>query len=86
MEPGLFWLPGYIQFLDSRMDEHYDFPGVELKLSKYFQRQMGATFVYEPEAADQHYALGVENILWSTNFPHPACNWPGASSKIDTLF
>jgi len=86
VEPGLFWLPGYIRFLDSRMDEHYNFPGVELKPSEYFQRQMAATFVYEPEAVDQRYALGIENILWSTDFPHPACNWPGASSKIDTLF
>jgi predicted TIM-barrel fold metal-dependent hydrolase len=86
VEPGLFWLPGYIRFLDSRMDEHYDFPGVKLLPSEYFQRQMAATFVYEPEAVELRHRLGVENVLWSTDFPHPACNWPDASSKIDSLF
>ena len=86
VEPGLFWLPGYLRFLDGRMDAHYDFPGVEMKPSEYFQRQMAATFVDEPEAVEQRHALGVENILWSTDFPHPCCNWPDASRKIDTLF
>ncbi len=86
VEPGLFWLPGYLRFLDSRMHEHYEFPGVELLPSEYFQRQMAATFVYEPEAVEQRHLLGVDNILWSTDFPHPACNWPGAAEKIGSLF
>ncbi len=47
---------------------------------------MAATFVSEPEAVEQRHALGVENILWSTDFPHPCCNWPDAASKIDSLF
>ena len=86
VEPGLFWLPGFIRFLDSRMDEHYEFPGVKLLPSEYFKRQMAATFVYEPEAVEQRHALGVENILWSSDFPHPVCNWPDASKKSDPLF
>lgn len=86
VEPGLFWLPGYLRFLDGRMDAHYDFPGVELKPSEYFHRQMAATFVDEPEGVDQRHALGVENLLWSTDFPHPCCNWPDAGAKIDAFF
>ena len=86
VEPGLFWLPGYIRFLDSRMDDHYEFPGVQMLPSEYFKRQMAATFVYEPEAVEMRHTLGVENILWSTDFPHPCCNWPNASAKIESLF
>ena len=29
VEPGVFWLAGFIRFLDSRMHAHYDFPGVK---------------------------------------------------------
>ncbi|MCA9506467.1 MAG: amidohydrolase [Myxococcales bacterium] len=86
VEPGLFWLPGFIRFLDSRMHEHYEFPGVSLLPSEYWRRQMAATFVWEPEGVEARHQLGLDNVLWSTDFPHPACNWPDAASKIDKLF
>lgn len=86
VEPGLFWLPGFIRFLDSRMHQHYEFPGVKLLPSEYFRRQMAATFVHEPEAITARHELGVGNLLWSTDFPHPCCNWPSAATKVDALF
>ena len=86
VEPGLFWLPGFIQFLDGRMAHHYDFPGMKELPSTYFKRQMAATFVSEPEAVAARHELGVENVLWSTDFPHPCCNWPDAQAKVEELF
>jgi len=86
VEAGLFWLPGFLRFLDSRMHHHYEFPGMKLLPSEYFRRQMAATFVYEPEAVEARHVLGVENLLWSTDFPHPVCNWPDAAAKVDKLF
>ncbi|MEZ4332667.1 MAG: amidohydrolase family protein [Myxococcota bacterium] len=86
VEPGFFWLPGFIRFLDGRMHQHYDFPGVKLLPSEYFRRQMAATFVHEPEAIEARHVLGVENVLWSTDFPHPCCNWPDAAAKVAHLF
>ena len=86
VEPGLFWVPGFIRFLDSRMDHHYDFPEMKELPSTYFKNQMAVTFVAEPEGVELRHALGIENVMWSTDFPHPACNWPNAVSKIDELF
>jgi uncharacterized protein len=86
VEPGLFWVPGYIRFLDSRMDAHYDFPGMKEKPSTYFKNQMAVTFVAEPEGVELRHQIGMDNVMWSTDFPHPACNWPNAVDKIDTLF
>ncbi len=86
VEPGLFWLPGFIRFLDGRMDHHYDFPGMKELPSTYFRRQMAVTFVTEPEAIEQRHALGIDNVLWSTDFPHPCCNWPNVNEKVDELF
>jgi len=82
VEPGLFWLSGFIRYLDSRMHHHYDFPGVKELPSTYFKRQMATTFVHEPEGVELRHDLGVENVLWSTDFPHPICNWPNAGAKI----
>ena len=30
--------------------------------------------------------LGVENILWSTDFPHPATTWPNSHEIVDRQF
>ena len=86
VEPGLFWLPGYIRYLDSRMHHHYEFPGVKELPSTYWKRQMAATFVHEPEGVELRHQLGVENVLWSTDFPHPVCNWPDAGKKVAEQF
>ena len=86
VEPGLFWIPGFLSFLDRRMDQHYDFPGVDELPSKYWKRNMAVTFVDEPEAVTNRDQLGVENLLWSTDFPHPCCNWPNAQAKVAELF
>ena len=45
-----------------------------------------ATFVHEPEAIAARHELGIENVLWSTDFPHPCCNWPNAAAKVEQLF
>jgi predicted TIM-barrel fold metal-dependent hydrolase len=86
VEPGLFWVSGFIRFLDERMGHHYEFPEMKEMPSTYWNRQMAATFVSEKEAIEQRYELGVENIMWSTDFPHPCCNWPNAQAKVADLF
>ncbi|MEE3330089.1 MAG: amidohydrolase family protein [Myxococcota bacterium] len=86
VEPGLFWLPGFIRFLDGRMDGHYDFPEMKELPSTYFKNQMAATFVHEPEGVELRHQIGLNNVLWSTDFPHPCCNWPNAGAKVEAQF
>ncbi|MEM9705887.1 MAG: amidohydrolase family protein [Pseudomonadota bacterium] len=86
VEPGLFWIPGFLKFLDRRMHQHYEFPGVKELPSTYWKRNMAVTFVDEPEAVTNRHILGVDNLLWSTDFPHPCCNWPNAQAKVEEMF
>lgn len=87
VEPFLAWIPQFLTFLDQRMDEHYEFPGVELKPSEYFKRNMGATFMYEPEGLKMVYeALGADCLFWSTDFPHPATCWPNSQKQVVSQF
>jgi predicted TIM-barrel fold metal-dependent hydrolase len=86
VEPGLFWLPGFVRYLDSRMHHHYEFPGVKELPSTYFRNQMAVTFVHEPEGVELRHQIGLNNVLWSTDFPHPVCNWPNAGKKIEEQF
>jgi predicted TIM-barrel fold metal-dependent hydrolase len=30
--------------------------------------------------------LGIDNIMWSTDFPHPVTSWPRSREIIDDIF
>jgi predicted TIM-barrel fold metal-dependent hydrolase len=30
--------------------------------------------------------LGVENLLWSTDFPHPVTSWPNSRKLVEEQF
>jgi predicted TIM-barrel fold metal-dependent hydrolase len=88
VEPGLGWLPFFFEtVLDARMHQHYEFPGVNLLPSEYFKRQMGATFMYEPNGLAAAYRFfGPDCLYWSTDFPHPATCWPNSRTVVAEQF
>lgn len=87
VEPALGWLPWYVELLNSRMHQHYEFPGVEKLPSEYFKTQMGATFMYEPTGLALCYkAFGPDCLYWSTDFPHPATCWPNSQAQVAKQF
>lgn len=88
VEPGLGWLPFFFEVvLDGRMHQHYEFPGVKLLPSEYFKRQMGATFMHEPNGLKACYEyFGPDCIYWSTDFPHPATCWPNSQKQVKEQF
>jgi predicted TIM-barrel fold metal-dependent hydrolase len=87
VEPALGWLPWFFELLDSRMNQHYEFPGVKKLPSEYFRTQMGATFMYEPTGLAACYrAFGPDCLYWSTDFPHPATCWPHSQEQVTRQF
>ena len=98
VEPGLYWIPGYLQAMDRRYEGGvYSIPAIHTKPSEIFRRQMAITFMDDAAGlklrhdigfwAEQWHGLrhdiGVENILWSTDFPHPATTWPNSEAVVD---
>jgi predicted TIM-barrel fold metal-dependent hydrolase len=86
VEPSLYWVSGFLASLDRKAAGPYDFPGLELKPSEYFRRNMAVTFMDDEFGLRQRHELGVENILWSTDFPHPATTWPNSQDAVDRQF
>jgi predicted TIM-barrel fold metal-dependent hydrolase len=86
VEPSLYWVAGYLAALDRKAAGPYDFPGLELKPSEYFRRNMAVTFMDDEYGLRQRHDLGVENILWSTDFPHPATTWPHSQAVVERQF
>jgi predicted TIM-barrel fold metal-dependent hydrolase len=47
---------------------------------------MACTFIDDEHGLEQRYRLGVENIMWSTDFPHPATTWPNSRDIVERQF
>jgi predicted TIM-barrel fold metal-dependent hydrolase len=47
---------------------------------------MYLTFVDDPRGLEQRHVLGVERIMWSTDFPHPATTWPNSQAVVKRNF
>jgi uncharacterized protein len=75
VESGVTWIPFMLESLEYQMQDQgikYDVPLFEL-----FQRQVYACTWFDkrllPESAR---LLGVDNVLYETDFPHPTCVYP----------
>jgi predicted TIM-barrel fold metal-dependent hydrolase len=86
VEPGLGWVPYYLDMLDSMAEGAYDFPELDDKPSTYFHRQMYLTFMDDPRGLKQRHDIGVDRIMWSTDFPHPATTWPNSQAAVARNF
>jgi hypothetical protein len=54
--------------------------------SDYFRDHWLATFIVDPERLAVRHLVGVDNMSWSTDFPHHGNDWPYSRKLIDALF
>jgi predicted TIM-barrel fold metal-dependent hydrolase len=85
VESGLGWLPYYLRRLDEMRHRHRWHEMKELP-SAYWRRQMLATFEDDEFGVANRYEIGVENIMWATDYPHPDTTWPHSREVIKKHF
>jgi predicted TIM-barrel fold metal-dependent hydrolase len=62
------------------------FPGVTKPPSETFHDQIALTFIgADRHSLAQRHEVGIENVMWSTDFPHPASTWPNSRSVVETM-
>ncbi len=89
VEPGLGWVAYYLHFLDDMvLRQGYEFPILQGELpSFYYHRNMTMTFIDEPDPIrNLLHRLGTENVVWSSDYPHPVSSWPKSEAIVDELF
>jgi predicted TIM-barrel fold metal-dependent hydrolase len=87
------WLPYYLQRVD-RAFNRFGPSGtatpwptkLTLKPSEYFQRQMYCTFIDDSFGVASRHWIGVDNIMWSSDYPHTASTWPRSLAVIERDF
>ena len=78
------WLPFFLQKLDQAQEEYrYLYPApLTLRPSEYFRRQVFATFIDDPVGVANRDFIGVENIMWSSDYPHTVSTWPHSREVV----
>ena len=83
-ENNVGWLPYVIQRWDQSYEggrSMYSTP-LKLKPSEYFHRQVYATFIDDPLGVQNRHQIGIDNVLWSSDYPHTASTWPHSQEII----
>jgi uncharacterized protein len=84
-ETGIGWLPymlermddTYEKFLDAK--EYWNAHGglrLSMKPSAYFRRQAYATFQNDKAGVRNLDLIGVDNVMWASDYPHADSTWP----------
>jgi predicted TIM-barrel fold metal-dependent hydrolase len=80
------WVPYYKEQIDNnyqRLLATSDFSIAELP-SVYVDRNVRFTFLTDPFGIRSRYDVGVENMLWSSDYPHISADWPYSWRSIQT--
>ena len=57
-----------------------------LKPSEYFHRNVSASFIVDREGVFNRDFIGVENLMWSSDYPHTDSTWPHSRESIEHDF
>ena len=82
-ESDISWLPHYVDRMDYMVNEREYHTGLQLSPSEYWRRQCRATFQNEKLAAIAIEQLGVDNVMWASDYPHPDGTWPASQQVIE---
>jgi len=88
VEPGLGWVAWWLATVDDMVKRQgYRFEHLTELPSFYFHRNMALTYIDEPDAIQLlRHRIGVANIMWSSDYPHPVTSWPDSLKLIKRSF
>jgi predicted TIM-barrel fold metal-dependent hydrolase len=87
VEPGLGWVSWWLYTADDLATRQgYEFPAITELPSHYYRQNVFLTFVDEPDVLTQARGrLGVDNVMWSSDYPHPVTSFPNSTSIVNTM-
>jgi len=88
VEAYIGWLPFVAEYMDHAYRVHRYWNDVALAElpSAYLRRQVYATFIEDPVGIRERHALGVGNIMWSSDYPHGESTYPTSRAFVAQAF
>lgn len=88
IETGVGWIPHFMEQLDDRYWRNRGWGEINIKQppSYYWYKNFAATFIMDVIGLQIRHAVGVENMMWSTDYPHHGADWPYSRKVINETF
>ena len=81
-ESGIGWIPYLLEHMDLEWEDQFKDLTLTMKPSAYWYRQCKATYQSDKVGIKLLDHLGVDNIMWGSDFPHPDGVWPDSQEFI----
>jgi predicted TIM-barrel fold metal-dependent hydrolase len=85
-ESGIGWIPYVLDRMDYEYQDQYREIKLKLLPSEYWRRQCRATFQFDRIGTKLIEDMGVETLMWGSDYPHPDGIWPDSSEYIEKQF
>ena len=87
VETGSGWIPYVLEQMDDRWWRNRWWLPVKLEHppSEYYRRNWRSCFMIDHFAVDNRHQIGVENLLWSSDYPHHGCDWPETRRVVEEM-
>jgi len=88
VETGSGWIPYLLEQMDDRWWRNRHWLPVKLQHepSFYYRRNWLSALMIDNYAVQNRHELGVDNLMWSTDYPHHGCDWPESRRVVDDMF
>ena len=85
IECGVGWIPHFLEAIDDRYWRNRvwgDLP-ISKPPSAYWHSNNAASYIIDRSGVALRHLAGVENMLWSSDYPHHGNDWPYSRKVID---
>ena len=87
------WLPFFLHMADLRYNRHHwwaeemlGFKPLKRLPSEYIREHIYWGFLDDPIGVELRHHVGVDRLIWATDFPHQESDWPHSGAVIDRIF
>jgi predicted TIM-barrel fold metal-dependent hydrolase len=85
-ESGIGWIPYALDRMDFEWEDRFRDLGLTMKPSDYWRRQCKGTFQFDRIGGKLIDEMGVESLMWGSDYPHADGVWPESSKYIEEQF
>jgi predicted TIM-barrel fold metal-dependent hydrolase len=88
VESNIGWFPFAKEYMDKTFEKHRYWTRTELKRlpSEYWNEHIYATFLHDKAGIELRHSVGVDNIMWSSDYPHSETTFPESRKDVAEHF
>jgi predicted TIM-barrel fold metal-dependent hydrolase len=88
VEGGASWLPGLVERMDEAYRQHskYVRPKLSRPPAQMIREHVCATFQHDKAFLSALEVIGVDAVMWGSDYPHIEGTWPNSQKTLDGIF